>query len=251
LPVPVVEMRSSTSVIKSETRSSTTSWSPTELEFLAPLAGENHEGIDPGQSPDTAEHGQRAHSNLFKAQEQADAILAAAEQQAAAIRQEARQAGYEEGRQAVEQELLQAARALNLAAEQAKTWQDELFSSAEAQLAALVVQISEKLFGQGFQLDDQALQSMLNHFIQRAKSLGELRCFLNPADIDTLQDGWLEREQAFHGIGIILVPDDSIQPGGCMIEGVYGSVDARLGTRLDAVLQALHQAGKDVQEDGE
>lgn len=231
---PVVVMRSSTNVIKSDSRSTAASWDPSELENLAPIH-------DP-MLDETAVHTNiktRASSPVYAAREQAEDILADAQKKAQAILQEARDKGYQEGREAIEQELIDAAAAIRTLAEETRQWQAELVSSAEPQIVAMVISITKKLFGNGFQLEEKDLKPFLSQVLQRAKSLGELRCFLHPGDIAILNKEWEQEQQVFHGIGMTLVPDENIQRGGCTVEGLYGSVDALLETRLDALIETL------------
>ncbi|MBN1267443.1 MAG: hypothetical protein JXA25_18265 [Anaerolineales bacterium] len=250
-------MKSSTSVIKSDIQSRTSSWAPSELDTLAPLHTDpmldetavytNLIPLPPVQSGTKNAPG----SNLYTAREQAETILADARKQAEIILKEAYEQGYREGRANVEQDLIEASAAAQKLVEETTKWQTEFLSSAEPQILSMVIQIAEKLFGKGFQLEEEVLQSVLTQVLQRAKSLGELRCFLHPGDIAVLNKQWADKQQVFFGIGINFVPDESIQRGGCLIEGLYGSVDARLETRLESLMEALKQAASAEQGDSQ
>jgi flagellar biosynthesis/type III secretory pathway protein FliH len=118
-------MRSSTNVIKSNSRRKASSWDPSELETLAPIH-------DPMLN-ETASHTNiktGSNSPVYAAREQAEDILADAHKKAEAVLQEAREQGYREGREAVEQELIDAAAAVRTMAEETKHWQAEMVSSA-------------------------------------------------------------------------------------------------------------------------
>lgn len=223
-------MKSSTSVIKSRDPRQADSWSPSELDFMPEPSPEEIDGkrIAPADE-------------ILKAEIEAERILAEARKKAETIREEARQKGLQEGRSGVEQEILDAAAAAKSLVEQAASWQQDLLTSGEEQMISMISMVAEKLFGKGYELDEASLQDLMVEVFQRARTLGDLRCFLNPRDADLLTKEWLEKQNAFHGVSIMLIPDDSIQPGGCLVEGIYGSVDARIEHRLETVLQALKE----------
>ena len=231
-------MTSSTSVIKSRDQKQADSWSPSELDFL------------PEQSPEVLEEEQPVEiekntagptEEIIQAEIEAEKILASARKEAETIREEARQKGLQEGRSGVEQDILDAAAAAKSLVEQAASWQQDFLTTGEEQIVSMISLTAEKLFGKGYELDEASLRNLMMEVFQRARTLGDLRCFLNPRDADLLTKEWLQKQNAFHGVSIMLIPDETIQPGGCLVEGIYGSVDARIENRLETVLQALKE----------
>jgi len=229
----------------------TRTWLPSELEEIKPSSENIHD------SEPSLESSQKEPDPLAEAKNEAEKIIASAKKDAEIIleqaRQQAHKEGYQQGREAVEQELIDAATALKALLKQGGEWQADFYSSGESQILAMIMLIAEKLFGTGFQLEQEPLQAFMNQVLQRAKTLGDLRCFLNPRDINTLGNGFIDRQQAFHGVNMALVPNEDIKPGGCQIEGTFGSVDASIENRLDSILDALketYKAGSDAVDIG-
>ncbi len=224
----------------------THTWLPAELKEIRPASKNMSEKKPSPESP------QEEPDPFAEAKEEAERIIASAKREAEIILHEAREQahreGYRQGKEAVEQELIDTAEALNALLTRTREWQADFFASGENQVLAVIVLIAEKLFGTGFKLEQEPLQALLNQVFQRAKSLGDLRCFLNPQDINTLDIGFIDRQQAFHGVNMTLVPNEEIKPGGCQIEGTFGSVDASIENRFESILDALraaHDEGSD------
>ncbi len=218
-------MRLSTNVLKrSEPHWSPQAWRPVDLAPSAAAAafpaGRYQEGAVP--------HGQ------------AEEIVARAQEQAAAVMRQAR----EEGLAAAEREaahMLQAARTIY---DDMLTWRETALAESEGAVLDLVADIARRLFGQGVQLSEEALRETFADALERAKALGDLRIRLNPEDARRLQPLWpSENDRRLEWI-----PDAAILPGGCLIEGQAGTLDARVEVKLDRVLEALADVSPDPAE---
>lgn len=180
------------------------------------------------------------------ARQEAEVILAAARQQAEQIRCEAelaaaeeferaRAEGYAAGRAELEEQI----NAVKAVFEQTNAWREELFAASEPIILQLVKSIAVALFGQGVALSDSALQQNLNRIVEQAKSLGDLKIYLNPADAATLDPDWREFQSTITGNRVQVISSESITRGGAFVQGQMGTVDARVETQLKAVLDAL------------
>jgi hypothetical protein len=71
--------------------------------------------------------------------------------------------------------------------------------------------------------------------------LGNLRIRANPQDIAVLGDLWLEEQKQLRNITVEWLPSEDILRGGCVIEGDFGSLDARVDLKLDRILQKIDE----------
>jgi flagellar biosynthesis/type III secretory pathway protein FliH len=95
------------------------------------------------------------------------------------------------------------------------------------------------LFGSDMVLDPKVVQEVCARALMKARTMGSLRIFVNPRDAVQLDADWRDFQVSISGQRIQIVPTDSIHPGGCFIEGDHGAVDARLETRLGAVMKVF------------
>lgn len=173
---------------------------------------------------------------LQKAQEEVDLFLAEASDQVAAARQE----GYLEGKQAAEEEMTSLLAVVRDLVEETRDWQDALLRQSEPIIVGLIKTIAAKLFGEGIALDPQTLQQTLTRAVEKARTLGELQIYMHPADAASLDPYWREFQSTLIGSPIKILSSDSILRGGCYINGKSGSVDMRIETQLNTVLDALN-----------
>ena len=109
--------------------------------------------------------------------------------------------------------------------------------------AGVLYALAVNLVGSPADAED-VLQDTFTKALLRGRSLGNLRIFVHPEDAARLDPGWRDFQVTISGQRIQIVPTESVRPGGCYIEGDQGTVDARIETRLDAVLNVFeNQAG--------
>lgn len=178
-----------------------------------------------------------ANSILTEAQRQADEIRAAAANDAESIRQKA----YIEGQAAAKAELGSTLQAAAEMLEEFRQLTDEFFQNSEPMVLDLVKDIAKNLFGAGFNLDTQSLHETFGQALASARTFGALKVFLNPADVMRLDPNWIESQSLTYSQRIQFIASDDIQPGGCYVSGEQGAVDARVETRLHALMNALDE----------
>lgn len=175
---------------------------------------------------------------LEKARAQAAEELRAAQEQAAEVTRQARQ----EGLEAAEQETAHVLLSAKGVVDEVRVWREAIARQSEAMILALVVDIARTLFGEGWQLDREALHAAFARALAEAKPLGDLRVHVHPDDAAALGMRWPEQQTAQLGQHLELVPDPAIRRGGCLVEGDYGAVDARVETQLQFVAETLSAA---------
>ena len=172
---------------------------------------------------------------LIQAQRSVDEMIADAQAEIEAGMQSAREQGLAEA-QAEASSYLQAAQAL---VHEVNVWKEEVMAQSTPLVIEMICALAEKMFGEGVKLSDTALQQNLNRVLMNVKSLGDILIYLNPRDAAELDSGWREMRAATTGSRIQIIPSSNITPGGCFVEGQMGSVDARVETQLQVVLNTL------------
>lgn len=241
---------------------SLTNWLPGDFDSLPPIvASEEWEFAKPTSDffkiPE-----QQVWKEKFDAEKERIEIIKNARAQAEAILQEARieaekmieqaqaqaQGEIERSKQeayaTVRMELQSALAATHAVIEETQQWQAELMKNSEQTLIEMLKELAQTLFGEGVRLDPNALQINLNRIMDNAQRLGDLKIFLNPEDANALDPSWSNYQLLITGNKVRIVPSEKIKPGGCVIKGSTGTVDARVETQLNAVLNAIDEVNE-------
>jgi len=122
---------------------------------------------------------------------------------------------------------------------QVRSWSDDMYAQSQTAVFNLVQEIAKTLFCDGLQLDSDMLQQTFNRILANARSLGDLRIYINPEDAINLGPYWREYQISMTGHQMEIIPSDSIRRGGCFVDGQLGTVDGRVETQYKAVMDAL------------
>jgi flagellar biosynthesis/type III secretory pathway protein FliH len=174
---------------------------------------------------------------IENAKKEAQSILEAANEQAKSIKDAAFQEGYQTGFGQVNSEI----ETLRTIQKSMLQTHEDVIRGSETQIVELVKLITEKLFSSGLALDPNILKDVVARAINEASRLGNLKVYLNPEDLDKLRKLWREAELDYNGQKIQLASNNEILPGGCFIDGDYGSVDARINTQVKSVVDTLNE----------
>lgn len=209
--------------------------------------------------------------NLEDVRAGCDAEIAAARKQAAAILEQARrdidaerqklidesrQAGYDEGMKSAKEEIE------TRAAELARQWADEGLHSTlpamqqvgktlnrerarwladwEAEVIRLAVGIAGKIVRREIAANPAISPELIREALQLVTSNARLRIRLHPDDAKNMGEFDRDIAGAMNGIADVdVIPDDSITPGGCIVETEHGRIDARIETQLQRITSEL------------
>lgn len=177
-----------------------------------------------------------AQNILLQAHEEAEQIIL----QARAEIEQAKKDAYVE----VHNEMKGALSAAHAIVDETHQWQADLLKSSEHTLMDMLKEIAQTIFGEGVRLDSNALQVNLNRIMENAQRLGDLTIFLNPQDANQLDTSWRDYQLLVTGNKVRVIPSEKIKPGGCVIKGSTGMVDARVETQLSAVLTAIDEVNE-------
>jgi flagellar assembly protein FliH len=182
---------------------------------------------------------------IENAKKEAQLILDTAKLEATVIKETSYREGYQTGFGQVNSEI----ETLRTIQKNLLQVNEDLIHGSETKIVELLKQITEKLFINGLALDTNFLKDVVARAINEASRLGNLKVYLNPADLDKLRKLWREAELDYNGQKIQLASNNEILPGGCFIDGDYGSVDARINTQIKSVVDTLTEIQMDQVEE--
>ncbi len=179
----------------------------------------------------------QAEEIILASQAEADRILSQAQEEI----DEQKKAAYQQGREQAFRELEETLRATRILVEEVQAWKTDLITQGERILIDMLVEIAQKMFGEGVELSPEAIQINLNRVMESAHGLGDLNIFMNPQDAKALDPSWNEYQMLVTGDRVKVIPSGKITRGGCFIKGIMGTVDGRVETQLSAILKTFEE----------
>ena len=197
---------------------------------------------------------------LLRARRQAEQLLAAAQQEGEALKEQARadgtregfeqgfaegaQQGAESGRQQAMEEhraqLADAVRSLTTAAAELDARRHELETEALREVVSLSAAIARRVTKRQGLIDNEVLAANLSEAMRLAVGAADVRLAFHPEQRKTLEAALpllrIEWPSLRH---VELVEDATLSPGGCRVFTRGGRVDADLGEQLDRVIDEL------------
>lgn len=193
------------------------------------------------------ENRRKAAALLQQAQAEADRLLAEAQAQLQTAQAEAQAQGYEEGYSrglAEGQTAAETAAASGIQQVQAllaevSTTRQALLHGAEDQLATLAMAIAEKVIGQLSQSERDTILQMAQRALHELSVTGPFQIWVHPQDEAILQAHWQQNPPLRGEFAWTLRRDETIAPGGCLLQCGPTTVDARLSTQIKAIVHGL------------
>ena len=110
----------------------------------------------------------------------------------------------------------------------------------EKSLVSLVYSIAKKIALRDLEENRDAVWEILQHVVTEFQNDERLSVRLNQADLTFLEGLQNKSGQKIESLKrIAFVADDTVKPGGCLIETEYGNVDATLEERVERTWQTL------------
>lgn len=199
---------------------------------------------------------EEARSIVAQARAKARDVLAAAIQEAARIRDEAKQSGHREGVESGRAEgraQAQQEERARIAAETAglssllegiargiEEKRAELLTHAERDLVKLALSIAEKIVKSEVAAGKPVAPANVKRAIELVVRRNAIEVLLNPEDVAQIQSYLPELKTRFTDLGQVeLRPTPSVARGGCVVRTQQGAVDADLKTQLDEIERTL------------
>lgn len=171
-------------------------------------------------------------------------------------RQSGFDAGYREGLQQAEKEitgqyetLLTEAREL---VEEAHRVKERVISEAEPFLVELSAAIARKIIGEHIQLDPEWTIAHVKRTLARRREKGLITLCVAPSQFAKMQDARSELTLAVDSqADLKIVPDATVDVGGCVVRSAFGSIDARIDSQLSELKNALMDVAAQSKEGAE
>lgn len=153
-------------------------------------------------------------------------------------RADGEQAAHTRARKEMETAMAATRRALQQIREARESWDQRL----EANLVALATAIARHLLGRELSGDPQAVRGLVQQALSAFPLDHVVRIRLNPSDLELLApegsdpaagDGTQDGHQARW------IADETVSPGGCVVEGPDQIVDGRIGEALERIYWEL------------
>lgn len=127
--------------------------------------------------------------------------------------------------------------------EGAEKLKDELYRKIENDVVEMSLMIARKIIGSMAEENRDIVVNIAREAIKKASDREVLRVRVAPVDYDALNKKRSELLQCIDGIkSLIFEADESIQPGGCLIETNQGDIDARIDSQIKVIKGALTTA---------
>lgn len=209
---------------------------------------------------DLADHLAEARAVVAEARQRASQIVTDAEVQAARMLNESRESGHEEGyqqgydagtragHQAAYEESIKrfeteqgdVVTSMERAIAEIDAVKEDLKIAAEKDLLDFAVMLAKKLTFAIGRLHPESVVENLKRALRLVESNTDLTIHVHPdqiSSIETFAGSVLKRAGASRVLNI--VPDESITPGGCKVDGDRASVDATLDTQVEEIVSLL------------
>jgi flagellar assembly protein FliH len=178
--------------------------------------------------------------------EVAGEIIAAAESTADLIREDARQAGFEVGRQEgfaeVRNELEPAARALAEALEQLRAARMTVTDRLEAHAVELAFMLTDKLLAGALAVQPERVLDVVRGTLRLLADRDRVTIVVNPDDLEIVTEGIGEITGALGGIAALeLQGDRRVARGGAVLRTPVGEIDGTLDTKLERAREVLER----------
>ncbi|MFT3838020.1 MAG: FliH/SctL family protein [Myxococcaceae bacterium] len=184
---------------------------------------------------DEAEARTTAQGIVQKAQQEAQAIIAAAARKKDEIFRKATEDAKAEVVARASEEIAKA-----------KLQAGQVLAASEKDILELALRVSQKIIGRDLERDPKVVVEICANAIENARSAKALTLLVNPKDGQTLRDSRPKLMEAIgRAVDIAIKDDPDIQPGGCIIKTEFGTIDAQLSTQYDMLKNLLFpEAGK-------
>ena len=183
---------------------------------------------------------QQAQEIIQKARLEADSLLEKAKAEAEELKISAQHQGYQDGINQAEQQaeaIRRQAREVLAQAEQARA---DTIDALEDEITALAVEIAEKVLTAQLTINPETVMQVAAEAVQMVRDRERITIYVNPADqpIYTAKKAELEEILSQRAV-LTIIADETIKPGGCLVDTDEGLVDATVDARWQEVLQAV------------
>lgn len=159
------------------------------------------------------------------------------------VRQERYDEGHQAGVAAKEDEAREAVARLDTLHESLKAMRRHVLMEAEALVVDLAVAVARRVTGIQVEMDPKVLLKVIRTALEHISDRSSLVIKVHPDDLSIARRfarRWVEKIDAEAVLRVVV--GDTVERGGCMIEGQTENADARIEKQLDVLHTALREA---------
>ncbi len=168
-----------------------------------------------------------------------ESIVEAARDEAEAIRQRARDEGFQQGLAEGQAEADRRSAELGRLIESLAARRQDLFVSAERDMIDLIIAFAERVIRAELASRPESIRRTVTEAMSALLAAETIKIRLHPDDVSLIESIVGDLSQSAENARVELVADDRLTPGGALIETDTQLVDARAETRLGEVGRAL------------
>jgi flagellar biosynthesis/type III secretory pathway protein FliH len=173
---------------------------------------------------------------------EAEQIVRKAMEEAANIREHAKESGLDEARRIAEEtasdKVKEALETLNQAVIERK----KIIKDAEGEVLRLALKVAEQIIKSEVSLHRDVSLNIVSDAISRVSDREQVIIKVNREDLENIKKYKDRISSVVDGIkSLSIVEDNAVEPGGCVIETNLGYVDARISTKLAAIEEAFRK----------
>jgi len=178
--------------------------------------------------------------------EQARGIVVRAQEKADLIEREAYEAGFAQGeKDGFEMGAKKLDKMLDLTEETLKgmvSYKSEFIKLYEKEILHLIFHIAEKVVRGKVKIDQTVVRETILEAFNLVVDRSEVTIRISPEEIEYVKEIRAEFLARIKDLKSITVESDpSVNPGGCLMETVFGHIDARLENQLEKIARAVEQ----------
>ncbi len=165
---------------------------------------------------------------------QAHTLLAQAQQEAEALRQQAFEQGRREGYREVYAFL-----------EESRGAYREQLAQVEPQIIQLALEIAGRVIGRSYTLDPAMVAEVCAQALTHAQESQQVTLRVHPQDLHHLEMAQGRLQEGMKG-SLVVEASDQVSPGGCHVETEHSLLEADLHTQLEVMAEALLGSKEDM-----
>jgi len=185
---------------------------------------------------------QQAGEILLQAKSQAQDLVEKSQREIELLKDQAYQAGFEQGYQEGLHKAEEAAASLRQQAgqiiESLLKEREQAWKKYEKDIIELVILLTEKVIGTVAENKPEAIKNLVKKVLKETGEAEKLTVKVNPVHIPFLTVADIQPKDK-PGSKIMILEEPSLQPGECIVVSENGSVEARISEQLDILKQTL------------
>ena len=120
---------------------------------------------------------------------------------------------------------------------------EEILKQFEKEILSLVFSIAEKIIHKKIEEDDTIIHEVVLEAMHAVTEKSQIVIKVNPEDFESVEKIKPGLFSTFKNLkSVVIMPDLSVNKGGCLLETPYGDIDAGVEARLDKIHQSLNRA---------